>query len=66
MAPQDDYVRFSAALVFTVCGEWTSAEVNAAKAVDLGIGRHWFDLPFFNPLRDRAGFQEAVGGGGEL
>ena len=51
--PANPQVAFEAALVYTVTGERTSALVNAERALELGVSRSWFTLPWFNDLRPR-------------
>lgn len=53
LAPEDTEVLFNVALVYTVVGDWTTAEVNARRALELGYARRWFELPWFDELRAR-------------
>jgi tetratricopeptide (TPR) repeat protein len=51
--PANAGVAFEAALVYALLGEANSALVNAGKALRLGYGPRWFDLPWFDRLRAR-------------
>lgn len=55
-SPDDMQTQFDAALVFTVIGDRTSAVVAADRAVELGLGRSWLDLPWFKLLADDPDF----------
>ncbi len=51
LAPENPGVAFSAALVYAVIGEHTSAKVQARRALDLGIEARWFELGWFDAVR---------------
>lgn len=49
--PEQADVAYVAALVYSVLGEASSARFHAARSLDLGLERRWFDLPWFEPIR---------------
>lgn len=52
LAPRNGSVAFEAALVYSIVGDRTAAEVNVERARSLGFdGPAWFRLPWFEPLR---------------
>jgi serine/threonine-protein kinase len=52
LAPRSGSVAFEAALVYSIVGDRTAAEVNAERARGLGFdGPAWFRLPWFEPSR---------------
>ena len=61
MAPESSGIAFEAALVFTLAGRPREALAHAARAVELGYERRWFDLPWFDELRAQPGFAAALG-----
>ncbi len=65
LAPEDTEVLFNATLVYTLVGDWTTAEVNAQRVLALGYARRWFELPWFDELRARPTFAKLVGEGAD-
>ncbi|MCP4897240.1 MAG: protein kinase [bacterium] len=61
LAEDDMESHFTAALVYTIIGEPTSALVSAERAVELGLDVRWLALPWFEPLRDEDAFLALVG-----
>ncbi len=62
LAPQNGQAAFEASLVFAMVGDHTVALANARRARDLGFDAPaWFRLPWFEPLRDDAGFRRLAG-----
>jgi serine/threonine-protein kinase len=59
-APDSPFSYFTAALVNAVIGQDASAISNTERAVELGVNPAWFDLPWFNQLRDSEEFQAAL------
>ncbi len=59
--PDNPQVAFEAALVYAVSGERTSALVNAERALELGVSRTWFTLPWFDDLRPLLSTTRAAG-----
>jgi Flp pilus assembly protein TadD len=57
LAPDDGPAAYEAAVVYAVLGERTSALVAADKALALGYQPRWFDLPWFDALRQQPEFQ---------
>lgn len=53
--------HYTACLVHAINGEYTSAVVSAQRAVELGIGTRWFNLPWFDPLRSDPDFLALLG-----
>ena len=51
-APENSQVAYEAALVYALIGEWTSAQVHAKRALELGYGARWFSFPWFEGLRE--------------
>ena len=49
--PGDPAAEFTAARVYTLAGDRTSAVVSAIRSLDLGLGPRWYELPFFEDLR---------------
>ena len=52
-SPEDPIIAFEASVVYAVVGEATSAQLHARRALDTGFSRIWFELPWFDPIRDR-------------
>ncbi|HXO19267.1 MAG TPA: protein kinase [Thermoanaerobaculia bacterium] len=48
---------YQAALVYTLVGDLSSAQVDAERALRQGIEARWFTLPWFDPLRATPEFQ---------
>lgn len=61
-APSHPQVAFEAALVYAVIGERSSALANAERALELGLDRRWFTLPWFAELREQTAFAELLAG----
>lgn len=49
--PDNAWLAYEAALVFSLVGDHSSASWNARRARQLGIEAPWFALPFFDPVR---------------
>lgn len=60
LAPEDGPVAFEAAVVYAVLGESASALASAETALKHGWGVRWFNLPWFDPLRDRPEFRRML------
>ena len=52
LAPDSPHAAYCAALVFLLVGEEASAVVEAERALDLGLEPRWFDLEWFDALRE--------------
>lgn len=50
--PQAPGIVYSAALVYALVGDRTSARINAKAALRLGMGSSWFRIAAFDSLRD--------------
>lgn len=50
--PEDPKIAFEASLVYAIVGETTSALLHARRALESGVSRVWFDIPWFDPIRD--------------
>ncbi|HKV11557.1 MAG TPA: protein kinase [Thermoanaerobaculia bacterium] len=61
LAPNDGFIAFEASLVYTLLGEDDSALVNVERALQLGIHKSWFSVPWFLPLKDHPDFQRLTG-----
>jgi serine/threonine-protein kinase len=59
-APDASWSYFTAALVNAVIGQTASAISNTTRAIELGVNPSWFDLPWFDQLRDAEEFQAAL------
>lgn len=53
VAPNDPQVQYEVSLIYAIIGELSSAEVNAAAALEAGVNPRWFELPWFDQLRGR-------------
>jgi len=51
---------YSAALVYALVGDRSSALANAEEALAGKISPAWFALPWFAPLREDAGFRDKL------
>ena len=58
---QSAYASYSAALVYALVGERSSALVNAKRALDQGLSPRWFSLAWFEDLRSDSEFQAMLG-----
>jgi tetratricopeptide (TPR) repeat protein len=58
--PDSAGAHFTAALVYAVIGDRTSAVVSAARSIRLGMEPRWFSLPFFASVRDDPAFRAAL------
>ncbi|KAF7786093.1 serine/threonine protein kinase, bacterial [Pseudoalteromonas rubra] len=56
LSPDNSEYAFTAALVYTLADEQTSAIVHVKAALEVGYGTVWFNLPWFKPLCDNPGF----------
>lgn len=52
LAPDSPHAAYYAALVFLLVGEEASAAVEAERALDLGLEPRWFELEWFDVLRE--------------
>lgn len=52
-APESAQLAVEAALVYACLGDESSALYHATRALESGAQRHWFDLPWFDAVRDR-------------
>jgi serine/threonine-protein kinase len=58
--PDDPYLLQSAALVYTLVGERTSALINAQNALEKGVHPRWFTVPAFAPLQKDPDFRRLL------
>ncbi|WP_444882771.1 protein kinase domain-containing protein [Microbulbifer sp. PSTR4-B] len=49
-SPDDTYVKYSAAQVYALAGEWQSATYHLEQLFEQGMGAEWFVLPIFQQL----------------
>lgn len=61
-APDEPQAAYTAALVYSVVGDRTSALANAERALRGGLQSRWFRLPWFAALANDLPLQEASGG----
>jgi serine/threonine-protein kinase len=59
--PDGRLLAYDAAVVYALVGDRTSALVHVGEAVDLGYRARWFDLPWFDDLRDDPEIRELLG-----
>ena len=52
-SPDNAQVALEAAVVYAALGESSSALFHAGRALASGVGRRWFDLPWFDAIRGR-------------
>ena len=52
-APDEPWTAYEASVAYALSGENTSALLEARRALAAGIEPRWFELPWFDPLRDR-------------
>jgi len=57
LTPNNAQLAYEAAVVFVLVGDRGSALFHARQAASRGMDAYWFDLPFFDPLRDEPDFQ---------
>ncbi|HEV2844371.1 MAG TPA: protein kinase [Thermoanaerobaculia bacterium] len=57
LSPDNGWLAYEAAVVYTVIGDRGSALFHARRAAAKDVGPNWFALPFFDPLRDEPAFQ---------
>jgi serine/threonine-protein kinase len=62
-APDEPQAAYTAALVYAVVGDRTSALANAERALRRGLQPRWFRLPWFAPFADDLPLQDPGGGG---
>ncbi|WP_086933023.1 serine/threonine-protein kinase [Agarilytica rhodophyticola] len=60
-SPDDPNTAFTAALTYTLAGEYTSATVNIKKAIKFGMSPIWFTLPWFSPLCEKVRIGDLIG-----
>lgn len=63
-APDNPSVAYEAALVFALTGERASAAVQTERALKLGTEARWFELPWFDDLREDPSFQAILDSAG--
>jgi tetratricopeptide (TPR) repeat protein len=56
-APSHPQAALEVALVYALVGERASAMVNAERAIQLGVGRRWLELPWFAELEAEPEFR---------
>ncbi|MEC4091648.1 protein kinase domain-containing protein [Pseudoalteromonas rubra] len=56
LSPDNSEYAFTAALVYALANEQTSAIVHAKAALEVGYGTVWFNLPWFRSLCGNPGF----------
>lgn len=61
LAPNDGFIAFEASLVYALLGEESSALVNVERALQLGVHKSWFSVPWFTSLKDHSDFQRMTG-----
>jgi serine/threonine-protein kinase len=49
-SPDDTYVKYTAAQVYALAGEWQSANYHLEQLLAQGMGEEWFSLPPFQQL----------------
>jgi eukaryotic-like serine/threonine-protein kinase len=59
-APDNLEVAYEASLVYAVIGDSASALASAGRALGSGFDRHWFALPWFDPLRKDPAFRKLI------
>ncbi len=57
LSPDNGWLAYEAAVVYTVIGDRGSALFHARRAAAKDVGPNWFALPFFDPLRGEPAFQ---------
>lgn len=57
LAPNDGFIAFEASLVYALLGEESSALANVERALQLGVHKSWFSVPWFASLKDHPDFQ---------
>ncbi len=53
LSPANPEVAYSAALVYVLVGDETSALVQARRSLGAGVAKRWFDFAWFDSLRPR-------------
>ncbi|MCH9646702.1 MAG: protein kinase [Deltaproteobacteria bacterium] len=61
IAPDNPQVALESALVYTLTGDLNISLVQVEKALTMGLGPHWFRLPWFAPLEALPSFRELAG-----
>jgi serine/threonine-protein kinase len=56
VSPDDPFSQLCAALVYTLASEHTSAVFSARRAIELKLAPRWFELPWFDPIREDPDF----------
>src|SRR5262249_19171738 len=59
-APDNPELAYEASLVYAVIGDSASALASAGRALASGFDRHWFTLPWFDPLRKDPAFRKLI------
>lgn len=59
-APDNPEIAYVASLVYAVIGDTASALASAERALGSGFDRHWFTLPWFDPLRKDPAFRKLI------
>jgi hypothetical protein len=60
LSVDDPASQFCAALVYTLASEHTSALFYTRQAIELKIAPRWFDLPWFDPIRNQQEFRGLI------
>jgi serine/threonine-protein kinase len=60
LAQGNAQAAYEASLVYTLVDDRSSALVNADRALAQGVEQRWFTLPWFDPLRNSAEFQDLL------
>lgn len=61
LAPNDGFIAFEASLVYALLEEESSALANVERALQLGVHKSWFSVPWFASLKDHPDFQRLTG-----
>ncbi|MBY6210315.1 protein kinase [Microbulbifer agarilyticus] len=59
-APEDTYIKYAASQVYSLAGEFRSADLFAQQLVNQGMGADWFQLPAFQSLCSQESTSEKV------
>ena len=59
-APENSEALYVTSLVYALIGDRASAIANTSRAVEKGVQRRWYELPWFDGLRADPEFQGAL------
>ncbi|WP_085297959.1 serine/threonine-protein kinase [Cognaticolwellia mytili] len=60
LAPDNGEVAYTSSLIYSSLGEFTSAVVEAKKALNNKVGVVWFNLPWFDKLCEKQDFKQLM------